>query len=170
MSVATFVDHYLRIFDFPADVLDALTSGKVNLFEAEQLARIVPQRLDVKPAEATRKRAEILETHLQSRSSGERLRRRINELLAPLLPESSSEAAADLSDMQEGLENFDPYDPSHLFWEEIKNLGFAFRDIRREDLTDELLEELLQASQPLWSVIAKIQRRKQQQHRGKLIL
>ena len=36
----------------------------------------------------------------------------------------------------EDLEDFDPYDSTHLFWEQLKQLGFAFREIRREDVTD----------------------------------
>jgi hypothetical protein len=68
------------------------------------------------------------------------------------------------------LENFDPYDGTHLFWEEIKQLGFAFRNIGREDLTDELLDELFQASQPVWAVLAKIGRRKEKSSQSKFII
>jgi hypothetical protein len=162
MSLASFVDHYLRILDFPADVLEALSGGSVNLFEAEQLARITPQRLQVGAPEARKKRAEMLKAHLQARASGERLRRRVNELLLPMGPKSNlPEPGGDALEGYESLEDFDPYDSTHLFWEEIKQLGFAFRDIRREDLTDELIEELLRAAQPLWAVLTKIQRRRQ---------
>lgn len=162
ISLATFVDHYLRILDFPPDVLEPLSKGEVNLFEAEQLARVTADQLDVSQAEAKRKRAEIISVHLKSRSSGERLRRRINELLVPPKPErvSSTPSAAALEEYS-NLEDFDPYDSTHLFWEEIKQLGFAFRDIRREDLTDEMIDEILRAAQPLWAVLIKIQRRNQ---------
>ena len=170
ISVATFVDHYLRILDFPPDVLDVLSRAEVNLFEAEQLARVTAKRLETSPAEAKRKRAEILSAHLISRSSGERLRRRINELLMPSsLDEANSSSRDGGLEELSNLEDFDPYDSTHLFWEEIKQLGFAFKEIRREDLTDELVEELLHAAQPLWSVIAKIQRRKQQPPKETLI-
>jgi hypothetical protein len=160
ISVATFVDHYLRILDFPPDVLEPLSKGEVNLFEAEQLARVTADRLDVSQGEAKRKRAGILSAHLKSRSSGERLRRRINELLIAPKQESIPSAPAALEEYS-NLEDFDPYDSTHLFWEEIKQLGFAFRDIRRDDLTDELIGEILRAAQPLWAVLIKIQRRKQ---------
>lgn len=161
ISVATFVDHYLRILDFPADVLEALSSGSINLFEAEQLARLTAARLQTSASEAKRKRVEILRTHLQTKASGERLRRRVNEMLNP----SQGGVPPAPPDPQvngiEDLENFDPYDSTHLFWEEIKRLGFAFRELRREDLTDELIEELLEATQPVWNVLARVQRRKQ---------
>lgn len=32
---ASFVDHYLRLPDFPSDVLEVLEKGDINLFEAE---------------------------------------------------------------------------------------------------------------------------------------
>ena len=41
-SFASFVDHYLRLPDFPSDAIEALESREINLFEAEQLARIQP--------------------------------------------------------------------------------------------------------------------------------
>lgn len=162
ISLATFVDHYLRILDFPPDVLEPLSRGEVNLFEAEQLARVTADRLDVSQGEAKRKRTGILSAHLKSRSSGERLRQRINAFLVPPKPERvSSASSGDPLEEYSDLEDFDPYDSTHLFWEEIKQLGFAFRDIRHEDLTDELIDEILRAAQPLWAVLIKIQRRKQ---------
>jgi hypothetical protein len=157
ISVATFVDHYLRSLDFPSDLLERLSKGDVNLFEAEQLARVSARRLRSTQSEARRKRSEILSSHMASRSSGERLRRRINELLGVgTCGGSLSTLTGQVVESTEELEDFDPYDPSHLFWEEIKQLGFAFRDIRREDLDDELLEELLKASEPVWRVLNKI--------------
>jgi hypothetical protein len=162
LSVATFVDHYLRILDFPADVLASLSKGEVNLFEAEQLARVTAARLDVSPAKAKRKRAEFLSAHLRSRSSGERLRRRINELLLPPGPERvPSDASSDAIEPVANLEDFDSYDSTHLLWEQIKQLGFAFRDITREEVTDEDLEQLIAACDPVMNILLRIQRRKQ---------
>lgn len=166
VSLATFVDHYLRVLDFPSDVLEALKKGAVNLFEAEQLARITPKRLGITSLEAKLKRADILSVHLRARASGAGLRRRVDELIrTESAGRDTSSLSPDETDQAEGgtlesLEDFDPYDTTHLFWEEVKQLGFAFRDIRREDLTEELIEELLKASQPLWGILAKIQRRK----------
>lgn len=62
----------------------------------------------------------------------------------------------------EDLENFDPYDSTHLFWEQLKQLGFAFREIKREDVTDDEIEELLRASEPILAILSRIQRRKEQ--------
>jgi hypothetical protein len=62
----------------------------------------------------------------------------------------------------EDLEDFDPYDSTHLFWEQLKQLGFAFREIRREDVTDEEIEELLKASEPILAILSRIRWRKEQ--------
>jgi hypothetical protein len=170
ISIATFVDHYLRILDFPADVLASLSKGEVNLFEAEQLARVTAGRLKVSQAKAKRKRAELLSAHLTSRSSGERLRRRINELLLPPRSEGSpSTSSSDAAESYTNLEDFDPYDSTHLLWEQIKQLGFAFREITREDVADEDIQQLIEACDPVWNILLRIQRRKQPPTRESLI-
>jgi signal transduction histidine kinase len=157
VSFASFVDHYLRLSDFPTDVLEALAKEEINLFEAEQLARVIAGRLGVTTSQAKRTRTELLSSHLQTKASGERLRRRVNELLR-----ASKVEAGDIStELPEDLEDFDPYDPTHLFWEQIKQLGFAFRDIRREDVSDEEIEEMLKASEPILAILTRIRRRKE---------
>lgn len=167
ISLSSFVDHYLRLLDFPSDVVDALSFGDINLFEAEQLARITPERLNVSPAQARRVRSEMISTHLQARLSGERLRQRVAELLRA----SQNEAGEVAENSQEfDLEDFDPYDPTHLFWDQIKQLGFALRDIRREDVLDEEIDELLQASEPVMTILARIQRRKERGSAKKLVI
>jgi hypothetical protein len=160
ISFASFVDHYLRLIDFPTDVVEVLERGEINLFEAEQLARVTTVRLGVSPSQAKRTRSELLSSHLQTKASGERLRWRVNELLRvppAKVEESGSGRGTDLED----LEDFDPYDSTHLFWEQLKQLGFAFREIRREDVMDEEIEELLKASEPILMILSRIQRRKE---------
>lgn len=160
-SFASFVDHYLRLPGFPADVIAVLESGEVNLFEAEQMARVTPKRLGVTTGQAKRTRAELLSSHVQTKASGERLRQRVNELLRASSAEAGEPDGG--SDTEpEDLENFDPYDSTHLFWEQLKQLGFAFREIRREDVTDEEIEELLKASEPILAILSRIRRRKEQ--------
>ena len=97
-----------------------------------------------------------MNAHIQARLSGARLRQRIEELLRIA---ATSETGVN-SELPEDLEDFDPYDPTHLFYDEIKRLGFALREIHPEDLTDDLLEEYLRACEPLWTVLAKIERRR----------
>jgi hypothetical protein len=161
ISFASFVDHYLRLTDFPADVIEALEKGEINIFEAEQLARVTDRRLGVTTWQAKRTRGDLLSSHLQTKASGEGLRRRVNELLRASSAEAG-EANAELPEELEDLEDFDPYDPTHLFWDQIQQLGFAFRDIRREDVSDDEVEELLKASEPILAILVRIQRRKEQ--------
>jgi hypothetical protein len=162
ISFASFVDHYLRLPDFPVDVIEALENGEINLFEAEQFARITAKRLRVTPGQARRTRAELLSSHLQTRASGSRLRQRVIELLRASIPEMGEGSDVELAAELEDLEDFDPYDSTHLFWEQLKQLGFAFREIRREDVTDEEIEELLKVSEPILAILSRIQRRKEQ--------
>jgi hypothetical protein len=168
ISVASYVDHYLRLLEFPTDVTEALASGEINLFEAEQLARITAERLKSAPGQARRTRADLLSTHLQTKASGAQLRQRVNELLKQ--PDAATQTDEPSVEGFEDLEDFDPYDPTHLFWEQIKQLGFAFREIRREDVMDEEIEELLKASEPIMSVLSRIQRRREQRGVTKLRL
>ena len=67
-------------------------------------------------------------------------------------------------DVVEALEKgeINLFEAEHLFWEQLKQLGFAFREIRREDVTDEEVEELLKASEPILAILRRIQRRKEQ--------
>jgi hypothetical protein len=162
ISFASFVDHYLRLPDFPSDVLEALAKEEVNLFEAEQLARVTARRLGITTGQAKRTRTELLSSHLQTKASGSRLRQRVNELLRASVTETETGLDGELAAELEDLENFDPYDSTHLFWEQLKQLGFAFREIRRADVTDEEVEELLKASEPILAILSRIQRRKEQ--------
>jgi hypothetical protein len=167
ISLASFVDHYLRLLEFPTDVIQALSAGEINLFEAEQLARITPERLGISAAQAKRTRIELVATHLQTKSAGGKLRQRVAELLRA----SSAEAEiAEGTDPELNLEDFDPYDPTHLFWDQIKQLGFALREIRREDVTEEEVDELLRASEPILTILARIQRRKERATPKKLVI
>lgn len=169
ISFASFVDHYLRLLDFPSDVIEALETGEINLFEAEQLARVTATRLEVSPSQAKRTRSELLSSHLQTKASGERLRQRANEMLRAS-PAEAGEPGGGLDTEPEDLEDFDPYDSTHLFWEQIKQLGFAFREIGRGDVTDEEVEELLKASEPILAILSRIQRRKEQSRAVKVQL
>ncbi|MDX6695720.1 MAG: hypothetical protein QOF02_3323, partial [Blastocatellia bacterium] len=158
LSLSSFIDHYLRLLDFPADLVQALAAGEINLFEAEQLDRMSARRLGCETRQARRLRTELLSAHLQSKGSGDSLRRRVNELLRPAPAEAEE---SDMTPEEVNLEDFDPYDATHLFWDQIKQLGFGLRLISREDVTDEEIDELLRASEPVLTILARIQRRKE---------
>lgn len=166
LSLASFSDHYLRLLDFPTDVVTALSNGEINLFEAAQLARVTDERLGSSSGQARRTRSDLLSTHLQTKESGPSLRQRVNELLRG----STDAAGGEVTDTELNLEDFDPYDPTHLFWDQIKQLGFALKDIRREHVMDEEIDELLKASEPVLNILARIQRRKERGAVKKLVI
>jgi hypothetical protein len=122
ISLASFVDHYLRLLDFPSDVVQALSAGDINLFEAEQLARLNAKRLGLTSAQARRKRTDLMNVHIQGRLSGARLRQRVNELLKSEITRETGVNA----ESREGLEDFDPYDPTHLFTMRLKDWGLLY--------------------------------------------
>jgi hypothetical protein len=117
------------------------------------------------PTKVRRVRAELLLSHLQTKESGTQLRMRVNELLR--FPSAGESEAVQIT---EDLEDFDPYDPTHLFWDQIKQLGFALRDIRPEDVLDEEIDELLKASEPVLKILSRIQRRKEKKPVSKLLI
>jgi hypothetical protein len=158
LSVASFIDHYLRLLDFPDDVTESLTSGSINLFEATQLARINPKSLNIPSVKAKKIRVQLLLSHLQTKESGGQLRNRISELIRIA---SVGEGISEVGQNTEDLEDFDPYDPTHLFWDQLKHLAFSLRDVRREDVLDEEIDELLKACEPILNILARIQRRKE---------
>lgn len=120
ISFASFVNHYLRLLDFPSDVIEALEQGGINLFEAEQFARVTTQRLGISASQARRTRAELLTSHLQTKGSGERLRLRVNELLRASTTEVGESTSGTREADSEDLEDFDFYDSTHLFWEQLR--------------------------------------------------
>jgi hypothetical protein len=170
VSLASFIDHYLRVLDFPSDIVAPLERGVINLFEAEQLARLTPQRLKVSPAQASQRRGALLQSHLAIHGSGARLRARVREMLCEFI-EVPTAAIQDMAVAPglEDLENLEELsDPTILFYDEITRLVLALREIHPEDLTDELSQQFFQANDQLWNVIARIQRRKQPKQIQKL--
>jgi hypothetical protein len=135
VSLNSFIGQYLLILDFPSDVQNALSDGRVNLQEAAQLGRLTPERLGCQPAEARHMRNELLQAHTAVQGSQTRLRARVKELLgeAQGLAVSSEGMAAVVAKVDEMLE-VDPTDTRHMFWEEMRRLFFAMKEIEPEDL------------------------------------
>lgn len=64
-SSASFVADYLRLIDFPADVVEVLENGDINRFEVEQLARVIAGRLGMTAGQANRSRIKLLSSLLR---------------------------------------------------------------------------------------------------------
>lgn len=163
VSLNSFVGQYLQILDFPSDVQEALTDGRINLQEAAQLARLTEGRLGCSQAAARRTRTEILRAHLAVQGSQTRLRVRVKEMLGEASSARiSSEGVAEVVLKIDELLEIDPGDTRHLFFEEMKRIFFAMREIEVEDLNDEILDDFLRAVDQVSNVLHRIEKNRRE--------
>jgi len=171
VSVNSFIGQYLPLLQFPADVTDALSSGHINLQEAAQLARLTTERLVSSPAAARARRVELLQQHLAVQGSQTRLRARVKELLGETQEtEISSESMARVVAQVDELLEIDPHDTRHMFWEEMKRIFFAMREIQPEDLDDETMDEFMSAMDQLSNILYRIEKKRQKRERPTVAL
>jgi len=162
VSVSSFIGQYLPLLQFPSDVTVALSSGHINLQEAAQLARLTTERLDCSPAIARARRSELLQQHLAVQGSQTRLRARVKELLGEKVEsEISSETMVAVVAKVDKMLEIDPSDTRHMFWEEMKRIFFAMREIEPDDLDEETMEEFLAAMDQVSNVLYRIEKRRQ---------
>jgi hypothetical protein len=173
ISLQSFIGQHLRVVRFPSDVQTALAAGDINLQEAAQLARLTAERLSCSPAEARSRRVEILQSHLAVQGSQTRLRTRVKEILGEIQArEVTAESMTVVIDRVDELLEIDPSDARHMFWEEMKRLFFAMRDIQPEDLDKQILGDFMAAmdgvSNVLYQIEVRRRRREQQPQKMKL--
>lgn len=164
VSLSSFVGLYLRILHFPADLQAALERGDLTLQEAMLLARLSSERLALPAARAEAMRREIIAAHLQAQGSQNSLRERVRELLGESNVVSSKTVAAAVDTIDELL-RVDPQDKRHLFYEQIKNLFYAMKEIRPEDVDEKALNEFSKTADALFLVIHSIQNRRKQREK-----
>ena len=163
ISPSSFVGQYLPILQFPPDVAEALSDGRLNLQEAAQLARLTPERLGCTPREARSRREELLRQHLAVQGSQSRLRARVREILGELREDTPSpEGMAEVVARVDELLVVDPTDTRHLFWEEMKRIFYAMREIEPEDLDEQTIGDFLGAVDELSNVLYRIEKRRQE--------
>jgi hypothetical protein len=167
VSVNSFIGQYLPLLLFPSDIIDALLSGRINLQEAAQLARLTPQRLRCSVRAARDRRADLLLTHLAMQGSQTRLRARVREILGESFEPDISGGLASVVSTVDELLDVDPSDARHMFWEEMKRLFFAMREIEPEDLDDEAMEDFLKAVDQISNVLRRIEK-KRRARKGKV--
>jgi hypothetical protein len=169
ISINSFISLYVRILDFPSDVVDALVVGNINLFEAMQLSRLTSVRLTLSPQEARELRRDILRTHLLAQGSEACLRARVIEQLEGKTENTKSKENWDLGIYAvDELIELDPFDTRHLFWEELRRIGLALRRVTSEDLDDKILDEFLSASDTFSNVLARVEKRRQQREANRI--
>jgi hypothetical protein len=168
ISVRSFVGQYLPILDFPRDLREALERGDINLFEAHQLARLTAKRLGRTDGEAQTLRRRLLEAHLLAQGSGTLLRQRVKEVLGELREPDPTETEVLAVGKADKLLEADPLDASHLFFEELRMISRALREIGPEEVTDEDLSEIMPAVDHITLTLQKIARRKEREQAKKL--
>ena len=160
ISLSSFIGLYLRVLEFPKDVTRMLAAGEVTLFEASQLARLNEKKLSVSAARARERRSEMLKAHLLVQGSQVGLQARVNEQLGIRNTQNSPEAGKAGTELVDELLDFNPYDTRHLFWEELRRIAFAMRDITPEDVDGRTLNELLSTIDKLSGILQRIQKRR----------
>jgi len=161
VSLNSFIGQYLPLLEFPTDVAEALSSGQVNLLEASQLARLTPERMSCSAQAARTRRVELLKHHLAVQGSQTRLRARVKELLGETDAQAvSSENMSQIVGHVDELLEIDPQDARHLFWEEMKRIFYAMREVRLEDLDEEAMEEFMAAMDGVSNVLYRIEKRR----------
>jgi hypothetical protein len=170
LSVRSFVGQYLPILDFPNDVREALERGDLNLFEAHQLARLTARKLGGTDLEARSLRKRLLEAHLLAQGSGTQLRARVKEALGELREPDQTETEVLAVGKADELLEADPLDASHLFFEELRMISRALREIGPEEVTDDDLSEIMPAVDQITLTLQKIARRKEREQKKRLTI
>lgn len=167
VSVSSFISQYLQVLSFPADVVDALSSGRINLQEAAQLARLTPKRLGCPPGEALARRGETLRAHLAVQGSQTQLRARVKELLGEAsAAEISSGAMASVVAKVDELLEVDPGDARHMFWEEMRRLFFAMKEVEPDDIDEETMDDFLRAADQVSNVLHRLEKRRRERRQA----
>ncbi len=169
VSLNSFTGQYLPLVQFPSDVIDALVSGQINLQEAAGLARLTPERMDYTPTKARFVRAEVLRAHLMSQGSQNSLRERVKEILGEVVSVSTEQMANVVQKVDELLE-IDPSDKRHIFYEEMKRLFYAMREIQPEDIDDESLDQFMAAADQLSNAIYSIEFKRRKRVISKMVI
>lgn len=160
ISVRSFIGQYLPLLEFPRDVREPLERGVINLFEAHQLARLNTKRLEVTEAEARSHRRKLLESHLRAQGSGAILRERVKEALGELGEPSAVETEIMAVEKADELLEADPMDSTHLFFEELRRIRRALREIEPEDVTEEDMDAVMPVLDQLSTLLYQIEERK----------
>ena len=117
--------------------------------------------------EALQVRREILEAHLTVQGSQTGLRARIKEVLGESIStEITTGAMTEAVVVVDELLEVDPADSRHLFWEQMKDIFFAMRDVKAEDLDDEVLEEFTEAIDQITTVLYKIKKQRKEREQS----
>lgn len=167
VSPRTFTEHYLRLLACPKDAIDAILDGRINLFEALQLARITPKSTEMSASSATKLRSRVLAAHVAARGSAKQLYERVNDLLGK--PRRPEPGPRDASVYTRGLEGegdeidaeTDAYlsDPGALFADQLRQVAIEMARIDPEEITEAETTALFDLLDQLYLRASKAARR-----------
>lgn len=162
ISPSSFISLYVPILRYPVDVAAALAQGEINIREAAYLARLTPERLKCNTREARQARAEMVKAHVLTNGSQTSLHLRVKAVLGEI-PEERWNSGEAVRLKADALIRENPYDPRHLFYEEIQRLTDAMNQIEASELKGEELGAVLRQINKLFNMLRRIK----QQGRGK---
>ena len=155
ISHSSFISLYLPLLRYPTDVISTLTSGEINIREAGYLARLTPERLKCSAREARQARGEMVKAHVLTNGSQSSLRLRVKAILGEI-PEESLNVGETGWVKADALLKVNPYDPRHLFYEEIRRLTDAMNQIEAKELKGEVLREILRQIDKLFNLLQRV--------------
>jgi hypothetical protein len=166
VSPRTFTEHYLRLLACPSDAVAGLLDGRINLFEALQLARITPKTTGMGSAGATKLRQRVLAAHVAARGSAKQLYERVNELLGKSrTPEPASTAGFYRPGAYSDDDGLDPEtdaylaDPGALFADQLRQIAIEMARVDPEEITEAETTQLFDLLDQLYLRTSKIARR-----------
>jgi hypothetical protein len=77
-----------------------------------------------------------------------------------ILGDSDAQAVSSENMTRVELLEIDPQDARHLFWEEMKKIFYAMREVRLEDLDEETMDEFMAAVDGVSNVLYRIEKRR----------
>ena len=145
---------------------EPIKRGNVNLFEAHQLARLTAKRLGSTEGEARMPRRKLPDAHLLRQEPSSRLRERVKEALGELREPDPVETEMAAVGKADELLEADPLDSSHIFFEELRRIGRALREMKPEELTDDDVDELTPTVDQVSVALMQIERRRLRRREG----
>jgi phosphoenolpyruvate carboxylase len=98
------------------------------------------------------------------------LRQRVKEALGELREPDLTETEVLAVEKADELLEAAPLDASHLFFEELRMISRALREIGLEEITDEDLSEIMPAVDEITLTLQKIARRRQREQAKKITI
>jgi hypothetical protein len=166
VSARTFTEHYLRLLACPQDIIEAIQDGRINLFEALQLARIKPSTTGLSSSGAARLRSRALAAHITGQGSARQLYERVSSLLTTKddKARTSADRSATPDDAYDGADvdaEVEAYiaDPGALFADQLRQVSMALAQLDASSIGDDDVTAILDLLDQLYLRVVRAARR-----------